>query len=413
LRAVADLVASVTDEPATLAAAWLHDTVEDTPATFEDIEREFGADVAGLVKELTDVSGPADGGRAARKAVDRRHTAASSPRAKTIKLADLIDNCEDICRHDEKFGRVYLGEAKALLGVLREGEARLYARAVEVLDRWEVRLGLAPSAGPDDAGQESKSPWPGSAPSGRRGIRLFMEAFSARDIQEPLPSYDAETIERLSPGEWPWPGRAIVGVRSEGEAIGYLLHGEWGEGGRQGVRDIDRRQRVPLDAPLTDVIHVLTHFEWCFVELDGAVVGVIGRGHIEKPIVRMWLFGIIILIEMHVVNLIRLKWPAERWAPLVSEGRLEKARQLQDERARRGLPADLLDCLQFADKLQIAVRDPSFLESAGFGSLGAAKKVIKEIEALRNNLAHGQDVTSHDWPQIARLARRVQQLHGG
>ena len=41
LEAVAKLVAAVTDQPETLAAAWLHDTVEDTPATLEDIEREL------------------------------------------------------------------------------------------------------------------------------------------------------------------------------------------------------------------------------------------------------------------------------------------------------------------------------------------------------------------------------------
>ena len=129
LKAVADLVATVSGDAAMIAAAWLHDTVEDTPATFEDLEREFGADVTQLVKELTDVSKPGDGSRAARKAIDRRHTARASPRAKTIKLADIIDNGEDICRHDAKFGRVYLGEAAALLEVLTDGDERLYARA--------------------------------------------------------------------------------------------------------------------------------------------------------------------------------------------------------------------------------------------------------------------------------------------
>ena len=43
LKAVADLVASVTDDQEMIAAAWLHDTVEDTPATLGDIEREFGS----------------------------------------------------------------------------------------------------------------------------------------------------------------------------------------------------------------------------------------------------------------------------------------------------------------------------------------------------------------------------------
>ena len=160
------------------------------------------------------------------------------------------------------------------------------------------------------------------------------------------------------------------------------------------------------------MIHVLTHFRYCFVELDGAVVGVIGRGDIDKPVVRMWLFGIVILIEVQVVELIRAQWPDGSWAACVSEGRMEKARQLQSERIRRGFPADLLDCLQLSDKLQTALQIQSFVESSGFGSVSAAKKVIKDVEALRNNLAHGQNVTSHDWPQIVRLARRIQQMFG-
>ena len=130
------------------------------------------------------------------------------------------------------------------------------------------------------------------------------------------------------------------------------------------MREIDPRQRVALDAPLTEVIHVLTQFSYCFVELDGAVVGVIGRGDIGKPVVRMWLFGIIILIEVQVVELMRARWPDGGWAALVSAGRMEKARQLQAERERRGLPADLLDCLQFSDKLQVAIQDREFVGDA-------------------------------------------------
>ena len=58
------------------------------------------------------------------------------------------------------------------------------------------------------------------------------------------------------------------------------------------------------------------------------------------------------------------------------------------------------------------MQDQTFMEASGFGSAAAAKKVIKDLESLRNNLAHGQDVTSHDWPQIVRLARRVRQMYG-
>ena len=68
LEAVAELVARVSDDEEIIAAAWLHDTVEDTPATLEDIEGQFGQAVAELVEELTDTSKPSDGNRAKRKA---------------------------------------------------------------------------------------------------------------------------------------------------------------------------------------------------------------------------------------------------------------------------------------------------------------------------------------------------------
>ena len=129
LDAVARTVASVTDDPEMIAAAWLHDVVEDTPTTLEDIEREFGQSVAALVVELTDVSCLADGNRAVRKGIDRRHTSAASPRAKTIKLADVIDNCEDFIRHAPGFLKTFLPEMAQLLAVLEQGDLTLFRRA--------------------------------------------------------------------------------------------------------------------------------------------------------------------------------------------------------------------------------------------------------------------------------------------
>ena len=85
LKAVADIVASVTDDPEMIAAAWLHDTIEDTLATFQDIEKQFGKNISMLVSELTDVGKISDGNRAVRKSIDRFHLAQASYRGKTIK----------------------------------------------------------------------------------------------------------------------------------------------------------------------------------------------------------------------------------------------------------------------------------------------------------------------------------------
>jgi guanosine-3',5'-bis(diphosphate) 3'-pyrophosphohydrolase len=116
-----------------LAAAWLHDTVEDAGVSFSDLLEEFGTGVAWLVSDLTDVSRASDGKRAARKAVDRAHTAQASVRAKTIKLADLIDNSRNILEHDPKFARVYLPEKRLLLAVLTDGDPWLWTMADRIV----------------------------------------------------------------------------------------------------------------------------------------------------------------------------------------------------------------------------------------------------------------------------------------
>lgn len=129
--AVVEIVRSVPHTEVMLCAAWLHDTVEDTNATIDDIKREFGAEVAVLVEMLTDVSKPYDGNRKKRKAIDRDHTSKASPQAKTIKLADLIDNTKTIVAFDPEFAKVYLAEKRLLLDVLGDGDKTLFDLAMK------------------------------------------------------------------------------------------------------------------------------------------------------------------------------------------------------------------------------------------------------------------------------------------
>jgi (p)ppGpp synthase/HD superfamily hydrolase len=132
--AVAELVRSVTHTPEMIAAAYLHDVVEDTPVSIHEIREEFGPEVSELVDWLTDVSKPEDGNRRVRKELDRQHLAKAPPQAKTIKLADLIDNTLTIRKRDPEFWKVYRREKLALLEVLGEGDQTLWKRAREQSD---------------------------------------------------------------------------------------------------------------------------------------------------------------------------------------------------------------------------------------------------------------------------------------
>ena len=131
---VARIVMDSGGDEAMICAAYLHDVVEDTPVTLKIIESEFGPDVASLVEMLTDISTPADGNRAARKAIDLAHTEQASPRAKTIKLADLISNTKSIVQHDPEFAKTYLSEKAKLMCVLTEGDAELWMIALQQIE---------------------------------------------------------------------------------------------------------------------------------------------------------------------------------------------------------------------------------------------------------------------------------------
>lgn len=127
---VAATVAAVPGStPEMVAAAWLHDVVEDTGCTLTDIHLSFGPEVAALVGWLTDVSRPEDGNRATRKAIDREHTAQAPAEAQTIKLADLISNSRSIMQHDPEFAKTYLAEKQLLLEVMTKGDRGLHAEA--------------------------------------------------------------------------------------------------------------------------------------------------------------------------------------------------------------------------------------------------------------------------------------------
>jgi (p)ppGpp synthase/HD superfamily hydrolase len=126
---VVSIVSTVEHTDAMLAAAWLHDVVEDTGVTPETVRAEFGEEVAELVGWLTDVSRPEQGNRATRKAIDRAHTAMAPAAAQTVKLADLISNTRSIMEHDETFAKTYLAEKKLLLEVMTKGDATLMALA--------------------------------------------------------------------------------------------------------------------------------------------------------------------------------------------------------------------------------------------------------------------------------------------
>ena len=91
LAEVANILAEVTDgaDAELVAAGWLHDTIEDTATTREELAEKFGERVAALVVEVTDDMLLSKPQRRQKQIEDAPH---KSPDAKLIKIADKISN---------------------------------------------------------------------------------------------------------------------------------------------------------------------------------------------------------------------------------------------------------------------------------------------------------------------------------
>jgi len=89
------LVEAGVRDPVVLQAALLHDTVEDTDTTLEEIRGEFGSRVADVVAEVTDDKSLP---KQERKRLQIEHAGACSAEAKLVKLADKLYNCTDLTR---------------------------------------------------------------------------------------------------------------------------------------------------------------------------------------------------------------------------------------------------------------------------------------------------------------------------
>lgn len=142
-KRVAGIVRTVPHSEEMICAAYLHDVVEDTPVSHEDIEKRFGKKVAKLVHELTDEFMKENYPGLNRKERKKRETARQadiSPEAKTIKLADVIDNTRDIIKNDKNFARRYIPEMEALVESLQGGNFRLLMMACYEVQKAKYEL---------------------------------------------------------------------------------------------------------------------------------------------------------------------------------------------------------------------------------------------------------------------------------
>jgi guanosine-3',5'-bis(diphosphate) 3'-pyrophosphohydrolase len=120
-------VEAAIDDEKTLIAAVLHDTIEDTETSFEELRERFGLTVAEVVAEVTDDKSLS---KQRRKDLQIEHASHLTKRAKFVKLADKICNLRDMAAnppHDWPLARrrEYFDWARRVIDGLRGTHRKL------------------------------------------------------------------------------------------------------------------------------------------------------------------------------------------------------------------------------------------------------------------------------------------------
>jgi hypothetical protein len=239
--------------------------------------------------------------------------------------------------------------------------------------------------------------------------RLFARTITLRDIAEPLVSFDhgqsaEEVCAFLCKREFD-----VVGVREHGVVIGYVIREELKDGIVGAYYHSFGIGEVLSDSePLLAAFSALREHRHAFINVLGHVGGIITRDDLQKAPVRLWLFGLVSLLEMQMLRLVRERYPGDLWISLLTEPRVAMARSIFDKRRERNEANDLSDCLQIVDKAKILLKDDALFKLTGFSSRQAAETLFNKLGTLRDALAHANDILNGQWPELMDLVTSLE-----
>lgn len=262
------------------------------------------------------------------------------------------------------------------------------------------------------APRRSESDLGAGGASATRLTRLFLESFTVMDVAEDLCSFDGDRPAAQVRALLEQRGFDLVGIRRDGLVVGYARRTDL-ERGRCGdyAHPFGPDDLVAGSASIADTIRSLEINGRCFVKVFERVSAIVTFSDLEKAPVRMWLFGMITILEMKMTEFLRRTLPEERWMGLLTPNRLAAMRALREERRRMGQEVELLDCLQLGDKSRIVLKERPQLR-ARFASMSEAKDFFNDVQRLRNNLAHAQRFIGSDWRVIVRLTASLRAIVG-
>lgn len=240
---------------------------------------------------------------------------------------------------------------------------------------------------------------------------LFDKQIKIQHITEELQFCNSEELSENVRCQTKFSDFDVIGLETDGRIDGFICKSEIREGPVKNYKKpFTSFDVVDGSLPLIEVLSALRDSPNKFVIIEGEVKGIVTRGDLQKTPVRMWLFGIINLLEMHLLRIIKTNFKGDEWCSCLKESRIKQAEKIHNERKRRNEELDLNDCLQLCDKIDLVLKIPTIeKELEEFGK--SKKRKLKSIESLRNKLFHAQDIVmGSSWVEIIDLIINIESL---
>jgi len=213
--------------------------------------------------------------------------------------------------------------------------------------------------------------------------QVFERGVTVRYIAEPFVSFDASRdvneVRKFMEGR----DFGVIGVRQNGIIAGYVERNSLQAGTlEQYIKPFDKENALDEWSPMLSALDLLVRFPQVFITIMGAVWGIITKGDLVKNPVRIWIFGVLSLLEMQFLRLIRNMYPNSEWTELISKNRVLKAEELLLERKRGNEAIDLAGCLELVDKYTIFTKEQFCISSFQIRIQVRGKKASKRSRTV-------------------------------
>jgi hypothetical protein len=232
------------------------------------------------------------------------------------------------------------------------------------------------------------------------------DSLLVRHIAVPLESCAASDDAKTVRGRMEEKNYDVLGVKENGVIQGYVRRQDLKPGRcRDYLKQFRPAEIIASTTSLIELLPLLRFKTHLFVLERTKLTSLVTRADLQKSPVRMLLFGLVSLLEMYLVEMVRLCYPGDSFREKLAPGRLERAEKLLSALTGEDEETDLAGCLKMADKRDLLIQVPGFLEFFSLGDGKQASKRFKEMERLRDNLAHGQDlIAGSGWDAVLAVA---------